>query len=134
MRRRLALLVLVAMAACAEPRVLPETVPTGTWGGDDGGLIVTAEGAHAHIGCTLGDVSGTIALDAEGRFDIEGQWNVDAFPINRGIVHPARIFGRTDGATLSLAVRLTDTQRDLGPVLLTRGREPRMQNCPICRR
>ncbi len=127
-------LAILALGACAPRPVGLETVPTGTWGGDDGGLIVTAEGAHAHIGCTLGDVAGTIALDAEGRFDIEGRWNVDAFPVNRGIVHPARIFGRTDGATLSLAVRLTDTHRDLGPVLLTRGREPRMQDCPICRR
>jgi len=134
MRRRLALLVLLAMGACADPRVGPETVPDGTWGGDDGGLIVTADGAHAHIGCTLGDVTGTIALDADGRFDVEGQWNVDAFPVNRGILHPARLSGRTDGATLSLAVRLSDTGQALGPVSLTRGREPRMQDCPICRR
>jgi len=134
MRRRLALFVLVAIGACAAPRVGPETVPTGTWGGDDGGLIVTADGAHAHIGCTLGDVTGAIALDAEGRFDVEGQWNVEAFPVNRGILHPARLSGRTDGATLSLAVRLSDTGQSLGPVVLTHGQEPRMQNCPICRR
>ena len=134
MRRRLALFVLVAIGACAAPRVGPETVPTGTWGGDDGGLIVTADGAHAHIGCTLGDVTGAIALDAEGRFDVEGQWNVEAFPVNRGILHPARLSGRTDGATLSLAVRLSDTGQSLGPVVLTHGQEPHMQNCPICRR
>jgi hypothetical protein len=133
--RRLALgLAILITGACEPSPVGLDTVPEGTWGGDDGGLIVTAEGAHAHIGCTLGDITGPIALDAEGRFDVDGQWNVDAFPINRGIVHPARLSGRTDGATLSLAVRLTDTGRELGPVLLTRGREPRMQNCPICRR
>ncbi len=134
MRRRLALFVLLALGACAAPRVGPETVPTGTWGGDDGGLIVTADGAHAHIGCTLGDVTGAIALDAEGRFDVEVQWNLDAFPVNRGILHPARFSGQTDGVTLSLTVRLSDTGQVLGPVRLTRGREPRMQNCPICRR
>ena len=42
--------------------------------------------------------------------------------------------GRTDGHTLTLAVRLSDTGQALGPVLLTLGMEPRMQNCPICRR
>jgi hypothetical protein len=114
--------------------VLPGTVPSGTWGGDDGGLYVTAEGAHAHIGCTLGDVTGAIALDPEGRFEVEGKWNVNAFPIDRGIFHPAHISGRTDGRTLTLAARLSDTGQALGPVLLTLGREPRMPNCPICRR
>jgi len=132
-RRALGLVVLV-VGACTTPRVGPDTVPIGTWGGDDAGLVVTAEGAHAHIGCTLGDLPGAIALDADGRFDREGTWNVDAFPVNRGILHPARISGRTDGATLSLAVRLTDTGQNLGPVVLTLGREPQMQNCPICRR
>ena len=134
-RRKLMLgLALLMMGGCEPSRVGLDRIPAGTWGGDDGGLIVTAEGAHAHIGCTLGDVTGAIALDEEGRFDVEGQWNVDAFPVNRGILHPARLSGQTDGATLSLAVRLSDTGQALGPVRLTRGREPRMQDCPICRR
>jgi hypothetical protein len=134
MSRRVALgIVLIVAGACADSRVL-DTVPSGTWGGDDGGLIVDAEGAHAHIGCTLGDVVGAIALDGEGRFDVEARWNVDAFPIDRGIVHSARLSGRTDGRTLTLAVRLTDTGQSLGPVFLTFGKPPRMQTCPICRR
>jgi len=134
MSRRVALgIVLIVAGACADSRVL-DTVPAGTWGGDDGGLIVDAAGAHAHIGCTLGDVVGAITLDGDGRFDMEGQWNVDAFPIDRGILHPARLSGRTDGRTLTLAVRLTDTGQSLGPVLLTFGKPPRMENCPICRR
>ena len=69
-----------------------------------------------------------------GRFDVEGQWNVDAFPVDRGIRHPARLTGRTDGHTLTFAVRLSDTGQALGPALVTLGKEPRMQNCPICRR
>jgi hypothetical protein len=133
--RRLAIgLVLLTGGACQAPRVGPSTVPAGTWGGDDGGLIVTAEGAHAHIGCTLGDVTGAIALDPQGGFEVEGKWNVDAFPIDRGIFHPAHLSGRTDGHTLTLAARLSDTGQALGPVLLTLGQEPRLQNCPICRR
>jgi len=66
MLSRLALcLVVLGAGACDAARVIPDTVPKGTWGGDDGGLIVTAEGAHAHVGCTLGDVTGPIALDAK---------------------------------------------------------------------
>ena len=134
LRTLLLCLVVLGAVACEASRVVPDTVPNGTWGGDDGGLIVTAEGAHAHIGCTVGDVTGPIALDAEGRFDLEVQWNVDAFPVDRGIRHPARLSGRTDGHTLTLAVRLSDTGQAFGPVILTLGKEPRMQNCPICRR
>lgn len=132
-RRAVLLFALIPAGACEGSRVALDTVPVGTWGGDDAGLVVRADGAHAHIGCTLGDVPGPIPLDPGGRFDVSGQWNVDAFPIDRGILHPARLSGRTDGRTLTLSVLLTDTGQVLGPARVTFGREPRMQNCPICR-
>jgi hypothetical protein len=128
----LTLAALVAGACLTSPR-LPETVAEGTWGGDDAGLIVRNDGAHAHIGCTLGDAPVPIPLDGDGRFDVAAEWNVNAFPIDLGIVHPARITGSTDGHRLTFTVVLTDTGQTLGPVLVTFGREPRMQNCPICR-
>lgn len=109
-------------------------VPSGTWGGDEAGLIVSDSEAHVHIGCTLGDIAGPIPLDSRGGFDVAGTYNVDAFPVDRGIRHPARFTGRTDGRTLTLAVRLTDTGQAFGPVTLTKGVTPRMRNCPICRR
>lgn len=123
--------------AVACQATIPSTllqVPAGTWGGDEAGLIVGDAEAHVHIGCTLGDIAGPIPLDARGGFDVAGTYNVDAFPVDRGIRHPARFTGRTDGTTLTLAVRLTDTGQAFGPVTLTRGVTPRMKNCPICRR
>ena len=95
---------------------------------------MSADGAHAHVGCTLGDVAGPIPLDGEGRFDVAGTYDVDAFPIDRGILHPARFTGRTDGRTLSFGVRLTDTGQTFDSGELVLGREPRMRVCPICRR
>ena len=134
MRRRVSLVLALLLAgACESSRTPIDAVPAGTWGGDDAGLIVGKDGAHAHIGCTLGDVSGPISVDAAGEYDVAGQWNVDAYPVDRGIFHPARLSGWTDGRTLTLSVLLTDTGRVLGPVRLAFGREPRMQNCPICR-
>jgi hypothetical protein len=132
-RSALVLLPVLAAVACGSSREALDAVPAGTWGAEEAGLIVRAEGSHAHIGCTLGDTAGLIPVDAEGRFDVAGEWNVDAFPIDQGIVHPARWTGQTDGRTLSLSVRLTDTGRVIGPVFLTLGREPQMANCPICR-
>jgi hypothetical protein len=123
----------VWLAACGTVGGPPlDRVPVGTWGGEDAGLIVAPEGAHAHVGCTNGDVAGAIALDAGGEFDAPATYNVDAFPVDRGIRHPARLRGRTDGRTLTFTVRLTDSGQTLTSGELVLGREPRMRNCPIC--
>ena len=57
-----------------------------------------------------------------------------AFPVDRGIRHPARFTGRTDGRTLGFTALLTDTGQSFESGLLVLGREPSMRNCPICRR
>jgi len=130
----LRLLVLAVMAsACNSTGPSPiDRVPIGTWGGDDAGLMVGDSESHVHIGCTLGTIEEPMRLDSRGRFDLSGIYNVDAFPVNRGIFHPARFTGQTSGRTLSLQVRLTDIDQTLGPVMLTFGRTPQMRACPIC--
>ena len=133
--RHVALLLLIAgTPGCGHSRERPTEVPQGTWGGEDAALIVGQDSAHAHIGCTKGDVKGVIPLDADGRFAVDGSYNVNAFPVDLGILHPARFTGTTDGRTLTFIVRLTDTGQTLGPAVVTLGQEPRMGTCPICRR
>src|SRR5262245_35770195 len=135
-RRRLLgapLFVVTAAAECSIGLGPPPEVITGTWGGDNAGLIATDSVTHVHIGCTLGDVEGLIRPDSTGRFEVSGKYNVDAYPVDRGIVHPARFIGIVRGNRMTLRVELADTARQLGPVRLTYGREPRMQVCPICR-
>jgi hypothetical protein len=133
--RASAVAVVVAALGCGgSGRPVLDRVPSGTWGGEDAGLVVGADGAHAHVGCTAGDIEGEIALDGEGRFDVPGTYDVDAFPVSRGIVHPARFTGRTDGRRLSFTVRLTDNGQTLSSGDLVLGREPRMRSCPICAR
>lgn len=112
----------------------PITDVTGTWGGDDAGLIATDTSAHVHIGCTLGDTKGRIVVDLDGHFSISGTYNVDAYPVDRGILHPALFSGLITGRSMSLTVVLTDTHQQLGPVTLTLGKEPKMGVCPICRK
>lgn len=131
--RILMVLGLASCLACQERLAAPPAEIVGTWGGHDAGLIVTDSQAHVHIGCTLGDAQGPIHPDADGRFEAEGTYNVDAFPIDRGILHPARFSGRVVGGTMTLTVTLTDTTRQLGPVVLVYGKEPEMGPCPICR-
>ncbi|MEO8195056.1 MAG: hypothetical protein ABI681_14480 [Gemmatimonadales bacterium] len=124
---------LFVAVACYSGPAAPITEITGTWGGENAGLIASDTSAHVHIGCTVGDTDSPIHPGADGRFEATGTYNVDAFPIDRGILHPARFTGRVDGDRLTLTVTLTDDSRQLGPVTLTLGKEPKMGPCPICR-
>lgn len=127
-------LALVAAIGCGDGPPTPIVVRLdGTWGGEDAGLIVTDSLAHVHIGCTLGDASGPIFASPDGRFEAVGTYNIDAYPVDRGIIHPARFIGQIAGRMMTLTVELTDTTVVLGPVLLIRDREPQMGPCPICR-
>src|ERR1700694_1883701 len=123
----------LAILACSAATSTPITQVVGTWGGDNAGLIVSNTDVHIHIGCTLGDAVGPIHPDANGRFEATGTYNVDAYPVDRGITHPATFTGQIIDQTMTLTVSLTDIARVLGPVTLTYGKEPQMGPCPICR-
>jgi hypothetical protein len=133
-----AALALVAAAAALGPC---EKVPTGlkgggvsgTWGGENAGLIADDSSAHVHIGCTYGNVHQQIVPDTSGKFDVSGEHNITAHPVDRGILHPARFSGTVVDGEMTLLVTLTDTAVTLGPVHLVFGKEPRMGPCPICR-
>jgi len=133
MTRISAILSVFATVACSAATSARITDVVGTWGGDNAGLIVTNTDVHVHIGCTLGDALGPINPDANGRFEATGTYNVDAYPVNRGITHPATFTGQIIDQTMTLTVSLTDTARVLGPVTLVYGKEPQMGPCPICR-
>jgi len=133
MARITVILSMLATLACYNTSSAPITEVAGTWGGDNAALIVTNTDVHVHIGCTLGDAVGPIHPDANGQFEATGTYNVDAYPIDRGITHPARFTGQISGQTMTLTVTLTDTARVVGPVKLVYGAEPKMGPCPICR-
>jgi hypothetical protein len=128
-----AVLSILAVFGCSAATSARITEVIGTWGGDNAGLIVSDTDVHVHIGCTLGDAVGPIHPDANGRFEATGTYNVDAYPVSRGIIHPAQFTGQITGQMMTLTVSLTDTARVLGPVNLTYGKEPKMGPCPICR-
>jgi hypothetical protein len=132
--RLLALLASAALGACSRFHGLPAVLPLGTWGGPDAGLIATESETHVHVGCTRGDVPGRIPIAADGTFQVDGRHNVNAFPVDQGIYHPARFTGRLHGDDrLTLEVVLLDTGQRLGPAEVFLDREPQMRECPICR-
>ena len=124
----------LALGPCNPTGVKPPRDLAGTWGGDNAGLIADDTSAHVHIGCTYGNVHQQIVPNADGRFDVPGEHNITAHPVDRGIFHQARFRGLVRGSNMTLTIQLTDTTVTLGPVLLVYGKEPRMGPCPICRR
>ena len=105
----------------------------GTWGGENAAVIADDTSAHVHIGCTYGNVHQAIVPDADGYFDVPGEQNITAHPVDLGVMHPARFSGRVLFGTMTLTIALTDTAVTLGPVKVVHGKEPRMGPCPICR-
>jgi len=134
MRLGFAVLLLVIGPCDLTKPVRPPKDINGIWGGENAGLIADDTSAHVHIGCTYGNIHQQIIPDPSGRFDLPGEHNITAHPIDRGILHPARFTGRVIGGIMTLTITLTDTTVTLGPVQLSYGKEPHMGPCPICRR
>ena len=110
---------------------------SGTWGGDNAGVIVTDSSIHVHIGCTYGDVSGRVQI-VNGAFDAAGSYMLRAYPVAVGPAVPARFSGKVTGNSLTISVIVDDTVQHQtvtkGPATVTLGKEPQLGPCPICRR
>jgi hypothetical protein len=63
-------LVLAAIALLASPT--PREVPLGAWGGMGVALTVEDSGAKVELDCAHGRITGRLALDADGRFELPG--------------------------------------------------------------
>jgi len=131
----------VAVVACSSGPSAPAfdgSIPLGTWGGDNSGMIVGDTAVHIHVGCTYGDVSGRVPVSADGKFDVQGRYTLRAYPIVVGPEMPARFVGQVTGIKAVVTVTVTDTVEHktvvLGPVAVTYGVDPKMGPCPICRR
>lgn len=142
-RRILALAAATVVMASSCTVVGSDPLPTGelalgTWGGDGAGMIVSDTAMHLHVGCTFGDVSGRIALNPAGGFDVPGSYTLRAYPVTVGPSLPARFKGQRVRDVVTITVTVDDTVEHQtvvkGPVTLTYGRDPQMGPCPICRR
>src|SRR6267378_2310 len=85
---------------CDPTGLKPPKDLAGTWGGENAALMADDTSAHIHIGCTYGNIHQQIIPDANGRFDLPGEHNITAHPVDRGILHPARFVGRVTGVTV----------------------------------
>ena len=135
-----AIVVVAALSCAAASPAVPadRLLPLGTYGGDSAGMIVGDTSMHLHVGCTFGDVSGRVPVDANGRFDVAGSYVLRAYPVTVGPSVPARFTGTIDGDRVVVTATIDDTveHRTLvhGPVSVRLGVEPNLGPCPICRR
>jgi hypothetical protein len=127
----------VAVGACSDG-LDPSAgeLATGTWGGENAGVIVADSMAHVHVGCTYGNFPLPSSLDRLGRFGSSGDYMVRAHPVAVGPPVPARLEGIVVGDRMTFTVTVNDTIAKqtivLGPATVTHGREPRLGPCPIC--
>ena len=136
----LLLLAVVASAACGgngnSPPPPGDHLASGTWGSEGAAAIVSETQVHMHVHCTNGDFPAPIALDSTGRFSVTGSYQLRAFPVAVGPTLPAQMAGVVSGRLLTFTIAVNDTVEKrlvvLGPAILTLGREPRLDACPIC--
>ena len=140
-RRFVFALAAVLVIGCFSDRsILPPQsgqLAPGTWGGDNAGVIVNDSSAHVHVGCTLGNFPGPVALDNAGRFSVTGEYLLRAYPVARPPYLPAQFSGTVRNNKLTLTIAVNDTVEKknvvLGPVTVTLDRPPQLGPCPICR-
>lgn len=107
-------------------------IPVGSWGGENAGAFVDDTTIHLHVGCTYGDAPRP-TVSADGGFSVDGEYNVDAHPVDLGQFHPARFHGSWYGGALRVTVEVREVDITLGPAQLYLGRDPELGPCPICR-
>ena len=103
----------------------------GEWGGDHVSLAVSNQASHAELDCAHGDFSGPCRPD---RFAVNGTFvRAHGGPIQVGEIpdsHPAILFsGTVSGSSMTLTIRLTDTNESVGTFALTRGSPGRVVKC-----
>ncbi len=125
---------LAAIATCAtlagcssDPVRGPGPLPGGTWGGSQGNLAVYADSATFDLPCAAARIPSPIVTDADGRFDLSGQWAVQAGPVFPGDVNwqSARFTGQRSGDLLEITVHIdsgvTLSIVVIGPLTFRRG-------------
>lgn len=116
-------LVVIGVTAAGTPRT--QRIASGTWGGMHIRIEVSARSATIDYDCANGTIDGPLNLDADGNFSLTGTHRRERpGPIRkdaRSAIHPALYTGTIKGDSMTLTVKLTDNDEDLGTFTLKRG-------------
>src|SRR5579872_3648343 len=104
--KRLALIVL-AVAACHSDSVVGITagyLTPGVWGGTNSEIDASSTSTSISIGCQSGTFPGNVPVDNQGKFSVNGSWNLSVGPVFLNGNMPAQATGQVSGSSASFAV------------------------------
>jgi hypothetical protein len=108
-------------------------VAEGVWGGAHVRMSVGKDGAELEFDCARGEIGAPFKTDDEGRFELPGTFtrrSPGAIRVGKTPApQPALYSGRVEGRTMTLSVKLTDTDQTLDTYTLARGSEGRLWKC-----
>jgi hypothetical protein len=123
----------VAGSSCSGSSTSPSPLPAGVWGGDHISMSVAAAGTHIELDCAHGEIPSAIDVDRRGEFAVAGTYvREHGGPIRLGEIpdsHPAMYSAVVMSATMTLMIRLTDTNESIGPFALVSGSSGRVFKC-----
>jgi hypothetical protein len=118
------------MSVTQQQSYLPED---SSWGGEHISMTITKSGAELNYDCAHGSVGEPIKIAPDGSFSAKGTHVIEGpGPIRVGRApnsHPALYTGHVDEKTMTLHVKLTDTNQEIGTFKLEQGREGRVFKC-----
>lgn len=105
----------------------------GSWGGDQVNIKVEANTATIEYSCAHGTISGPLVLDANGSFKLDGTHTRERGGPTRSDENanakPAIYTGTINGKTMTLTVKLKDTDETIGTFKVVLGEEARLFRC-----
>ena len=132
-----ALSIAAALAACHPDNsiLLPgDHLAFGEWGGDHAYMVASGSATNVSLGCSFGQFPGNLPLDGNGRFSVNGTWNLSIGPIRLDGNMPAQFSGQVTGDVLTFAVAVNDTiakqVSSLGPATVVFGKQGTGTICP----
>lgn len=133
----LALSAVAAAVACAKDSPTSPGGPhplTGQWGGASAQVTFTQDSTQVLVNCATGQFAGNVALDANGHFVTNGNWNQFFGPISLMGFMPAQLSGQVTGNSMTFAIAVNDTTRkqvsSIGPVTVVYGQPGDPVVCP----
>lgn len=128
----ISLVLLVAFSATSRPRKM-QRIPPGTWGGQHIRLEINGKSASIEYDCAHGTIESPLTLDSKGEFTWRGVHSRERpgpIRLNQKSNDQRAVYtGSVKGNTMTLTVKLADTDDVIDTFILTRGSQGRVFKC-----